>query len=208
MKVNGTKLRLVLHIREETSGMLTATIDSIDQDRVGLPVRTVTFADNILKLDVHQVDGTYEGVLSKDRNELKGTWSEGGNRDLKFKRVSDPTKLMVPAPIGGDWKGVLNRAGNDVDIYLHIDTKSCTTIVGVLDTPEDGGKGIFIRHIIFENGHLKFSVDTMNLHYEGVLNEKEEKFSGVWKQGEVSPLTLQRVSNPTRTYERPKGCRG
>jgi hypothetical protein len=52
MKVNGTKLRLVLHIREEPSGMLAATIDSIDQDRVGVPVKNVTFADNSLKLDV------------------------------------------------------------------------------------------------------------------------------------------------------------
>jgi hypothetical protein len=210
MKVNGTKLRLILHIREEASGMLAATIDSFDQDAVGLPVKTITFADNTLKLDVQQVHGTYEGVLSKDRNELKGTWSEGGNRDLKFKRVSNPTKLMVtaPVPIGGDWKGVLTRAGNDVDIYLHIDTTSCTTIVGVLNAPDDGREGILIRHIIFEKGHLRFSVDTINLRYEGELNEKEGRFSGVWKQGEVSPLTLQRVSHPTRTFERPKGCRG
>jgi hypothetical protein len=208
MNVNGTKLRLVLHIREEPSGVLAATIDSIDQDSVGVPVRNVTFADNTLKLDVRQVDGTYEGVLSKDRNELKGTWSEGGNRDLKFKRVSDSTKLVAPAPIGGDWEGVLNRAGDNVDIYLHIDTKSCTTIVGVLDVTEDGWKGILIRHVIFEKGHLRFSVDTMNIRYEGELNEKEGKFSGIWKQGGTFPLTLLRVSQPTRTFERPKGCRG
>jgi hypothetical protein len=208
MKVNGSKLRLILHIREEASGMLTATIDSIDQDAVGLPVKTVTFADNILKLDVQQVNGTYEGVLSKDRNELKGTWSEGGNRDLKFKRVSDPAKLTVPAPIDGDWEGVLNRAGNDVDIYLHINTTSCTTIVGVLDAPGEAGEEILIRHIIFEKGHLKFSVDTIDLHYEGELNEKDGKFNGVWKHGEKLPLTLQRVSQPTRTFERPEGCRG
>jgi hypothetical protein len=208
IKVNGTKLRLVLHIREEPSGMLAATIDSIDQDRVGVPVRNVTFADNTLKLDVRQVDVTYEGVLNKDRSELKGTWSEGGNRDLKFKRVSDSTKLVAPAPIAGDWEGVLNRAGDNIDIYLHIDTKSCTTIVGVLDVTEDGWKGLLIRHVIFEKGQLRFSVDTMNIRYEGELNEKEGKFSGIWKQGGGFPLTLQRVSHPTRTFERPKGCRG
>jgi hypothetical protein len=208
MKVNGTKLRLVLHIREETSGILTATIDSIDQDGVGLPVRTATFTNNILKLDVRQVDGTYEGVLGKNRNELKGTWSEGGSRDLKFKRVSDSTKLVAPASIDGDWEGVLTRTGSNVDVYLHIDARSCTTIVGVLDAPGDGGNGISIQHIFFEKGHLRFSVDTMHLRYEGELNEKEGKFSGVWKQGGAFPLTLERVSHPTRRFERPEGCRG
>jgi hypothetical protein len=71
-KVNGTKLRLVLHINSSPSGTLEATIDSLDQDSPGIPVDTITFDGTTLKLSVSQVKGSYEGKMNKDGTEISG----------------------------------------------------------------------------------------------------------------------------------------
>ena len=62
----GTKLHPVLHLRETPNGTLSALIDSLDQDATSIPAETVTLTGATLRLDIAQVSGTYDGVLSKD----------------------------------------------------------------------------------------------------------------------------------------------
>jgi hypothetical protein len=71
MKVDGTKLHLVLHLREAPDGTLSALIDSLGQDATSIPAETVTFTGATLRLGIAHVSGTYDGVLSKDGKELK-----------------------------------------------------------------------------------------------------------------------------------------
>jgi hypothetical protein len=208
MKVDGTKLHLVLHLREAPDGTLSALIDSLDQDATSIPAEKVTFTRATLRLDIGQVSGTYDGVLSKDGKELKGVWHEGKDRDLIFKRVSDSAKLVPAVPIDGDWEGVFDKEGVQNDVHLHIDTTSCTTIVGQLDTPGAGGNGIQVLKVTFQNGILAFSVKSLRLSYSGMLKDDDSIFEGFWKQGQSYPLTFRRALHPFRVYVRPQGCRG
>lgn len=117
MKVDGTNLNLVLHIRQAPDGTFSALVDSLDQDASNIPVKTVSFDGSVLKLDVAQVSGTYVGVLSKDKQELRGVWNEGKARNLTFRRVPDTIALPQPVPIGGDWEGTFIDGGISKEVH-------------------------------------------------------------------------------------------
>ena len=57
------QLRLVLHITKAADGGLTATLDSVDQNANGIPVKSATLKNSKLNLDVEAVHGTYDGTV-------------------------------------------------------------------------------------------------------------------------------------------------
>jgi hypothetical protein len=72
-----TELRIVVHIEEGEEG-LTATMDSPDQGATGIPVSDVTVTGDSVTLEVAQIGGTYEGVLTSDADTIAGTWTQRG----------------------------------------------------------------------------------------------------------------------------------
>ena len=85
------ELRLVLHITKVPDGGLKATLDSIDQPGAnGIPVRSITLTERKLNLDVAAVQGTYDGRVSADAKTITGTWSQGKELPLEFKRGTTP----------------------------------------------------------------------------------------------------------------------
>ena len=93
------ELRLVLHISEAQDGSLNATLDSVDQAANGIPVTAISLKDSKLKLTVDAVHGSYEGTVSKDATEIKGTWTHRQPLDLNFKRMAAPLQTEhKPAP--------------------------------------------------------------------------------------------------------------
>ena len=85
LNAGGTQLRLLLHIKAGPDNTLSGTIDSIDQSANGIPISTVSLKDGKLELNVAAVNGSYEGTVDKD--EIKGTWTQGQTFDLNFKRA-------------------------------------------------------------------------------------------------------------------------
>src|SRR5215471_18833179 len=75
LNVNGTELRLVLHISKNPDGTLKSTLDSLDQSAKGIPVTSTTLKDSALSLKVDAVSGSYEGRVSADAKEISGTWT-------------------------------------------------------------------------------------------------------------------------------------
>jgi hypothetical protein len=82
------QLHLVLHISAAKEGTLSATLDSVDQSANGIPVSAIMLKDSKLSLTVDAVHGTYEGTVSKDGDEIDGTWSQGQSLELNFKRAA------------------------------------------------------------------------------------------------------------------------
>jgi hypothetical protein len=82
------KLRLGLHITKNDKGELTSTLDSLDQNAMGIPVEQTTFTNNKLHLDIPAAQGAqYDGTLSSDGNEIIGTFTtRGGPFPLSFER--------------------------------------------------------------------------------------------------------------------------
>lgn len=91
LDVQGIELRLVLHVIP-ADGKVTATLDSLDQQAMGIPVSSVTRDGDTMNFEVDAVGGSYTGKLSADALTVSGTWSQGGN-EL-------PLELKRPAPAG------------------------------------------------------------------------------------------------------------
>jgi hypothetical protein len=197
-EVDGTALRLVLHVKLEPSGTLIATIDSVDQDSPNIPVSAITFENATLKLDVPQVKSSFEGKLNKDGTEIKGHWTEGKRRALKFIRVTDSKKITSPVPIGGDWQGTLIKGGKPFLLVLHLDTEHYTKLSASLDGIDLATSGTLVNEITFLDNALRLSVDALHASYIGAVSEDGSKIEGVWMQGQAFPLTFERAPDPVK----------
>jgi hypothetical protein len=209
-EVDGTTLRLVLHIKPAPSGGLVATLDSVDQDSPNIPVSSITFESTTLKLDVAQVNGSFEGKLSKDGDEIKGHWTEGKRRALNFRRVTDSTKIKPPIPIGGDWEGTLIAGGRRSQIVLHLDAEHYTKLSASLDGIDEMSNGTLVNQTSFTDNALRLSIDAVHASYFGAVSEDGNEIEGVWTQGQSFPLTFRRspatakpVAVPTNPNDQP-----
>jgi uncharacterized protein len=98
LDLGGVKLRLVFHFTNTVDG-LTATMDSPDQNKTGLPVTVVTRNGSSLKLEMKQISGVFDGKISEDHSSMVGTWSQRGNSfPLVLKFVKDKAALERRRP--------------------------------------------------------------------------------------------------------------
>jgi len=89
LEAEGTKLRLVLHVKKNPDGTLAATIDSLDQNANAIPVSTVSQKGNDVKLELTQLSASYQGKLNAAGTEITGEWNQGGTLPLIFKRAGN-----------------------------------------------------------------------------------------------------------------------
>ena len=81
-------LRLVLKMSNDDSGA-KATLISVDQGGVEIPVSAIKQDGTKLTLEVNMVGGMYEAEINKEVSELNGTWTQGGNGlPLKLKKAA------------------------------------------------------------------------------------------------------------------------
>jgi pimeloyl-ACP methyl ester carboxylesterase len=98
------KLRLGLHVTRSPQGQYAATLDSLDQGAMGLPIAVTRFSDNLLHLESPNLRVSFDGELSKDGNEIFGAFTQGATLPLTLKRVARASGLNRPqhprAPFG------------------------------------------------------------------------------------------------------------
>ena len=83
----GGQIRVVLKVRQTAEGALTATMDSPDQNASDIPVAKIAVEDRKVTLDVAAVRGSFEGTIDPAKNEIDGTWKQGGQAlPLLFKK--------------------------------------------------------------------------------------------------------------------------
>jgi murein DD-endopeptidase len=94
------KLHLVLTISTASGGAHAGQLNSKDQGAV-LPMSEITVTSDAVRFTVKPVGGVYEGVLSKDSSEIRGTWIQTGvpPQPLSFQRVAQeaPSNSSAPA---------------------------------------------------------------------------------------------------------------
>lgn len=95
LDVGGIKLRLVLKIFKNPDGTLKATLDSIDQGAMNLPIDSIVIENKTMRFTMKSIGGSYEGTLSEDGTEVIGTWTQSGQSlPLAFKRVTETTQAV------------------------------------------------------------------------------------------------------------------
>jgi pimeloyl-ACP methyl ester carboxylesterase len=100
----GASLRLVVKLREQ-GGVLTGTLDSVDQGARDLPIDSVRLENRRLLFTMSAIGGRYEGEVAASGDELVGTWSQGGGslpltlrRDANVPVVARPQEPARPLP--------------------------------------------------------------------------------------------------------------
>jgi len=72
------KLRLVFHIQQGDADTLTATMDSLDQGAMGIPVNSVLLENRNLTIRMPNIGMSYSGELSGNGQQIAGTFRQGG----------------------------------------------------------------------------------------------------------------------------------
>jgi uncharacterized protein len=89
------KLRLGLNVSQNGSGALSATLDSLDQGALGLPVDEITLTGNQVRLNLKAFGASYAGTLQDGR--IEGNWSQGGGSlPLVFEPAANAPKPRRP----------------------------------------------------------------------------------------------------------------
>ena len=95
LEVGGIKLRLVLKITKNPNGTLRATLDSVDQGAMNLPVDSIVVENKIMRFTMKSIGGSYEGTLNEDNTEVSGRWTQSGQSlPLVLKRVTEQAQAL------------------------------------------------------------------------------------------------------------------
>lgn len=217
LNTGGQDLRLVLHLTKAADNSLKATLDSLDQPGAnGIPVNSVTFKDSKLNLDVAAVHGAYEGKLSADGKSIAGTWSQGMDLPLEFKRsgttpaqpetktetkpvpkneTNTEIKPAKPSDIDGAWMGTLDTGSMKLRVVFHI-VNTSEGLTATMDSLDQGMNGMAMSAVTRDGASLKIDAKKIGGRFEGKIAADLSSIDGKWSQGGGTlPLLLKPVKN-------------
>jgi dienelactone hydrolase len=98
LDAGGTKLRIVLSVTKSDAGAYTGNFESLDQGAT-IPLDTITINGDNVRLEVKDAGIVYEGVMNKERTELTGKFSQGGQTfPLNFTHGETAAATPTPTP--------------------------------------------------------------------------------------------------------------
>jgi uncharacterized protein len=98
LEAGGTKLRLALTITKSDAAVYAGKLDSLDQGAT-IPIDTITVNGDAVRLEIKSPAIVFEGTLNKERTELTGTFTQGGEQfPLTFKRNEQAAVMPPPKP--------------------------------------------------------------------------------------------------------------
>src|SRR5580693_3820114 len=98
------------------------------------------------------------------------------------------------SPVAGDWVGTLNAGGQVLHIALHIIQEKDGSLSSTTDSIDQGDYGIPVTTTTFKDSRLVFTIDSLHVTFEGVLNENASEIDGKLTQGQAIELKLKRAS--------------
>ncbi len=199
LSAGGMELRLVLHVTKSTDGSLKATLDSVDQGANGIPVNSVTLKDSKLHLGIDAVHGTYDGTVAADATTISGTWTQGQELPLEFKRATAPVKTehkaAKPSDIDGAWMGTLDLGTAKLRVVFHI-VNTEDGLIATMDSPDQGVKGMPTTSVTRNGANLKIEAKSIGGVFDGKIAADLSSIDGTFTQmGATHPLLLKRVKD-------------
>lgn len=133
LSIQGMELRIVIHISADSTGALTATMDSPDQGATGIAVSKVIFDGDSLRLEVAVVRGFFEGKFLADSLQFDGKWSQGGfSLPLKLAKIEKVPEIKRPQVPEKPYP-------YDEEEVLYKNEKADIELAGTLTTPKGDG---------------------------------------------------------------------
>src|SRR5688572_23888414 len=193
LEAGGTKLRLVLTVTKSDAGTYAGKVDSLDQGAT-IPVDAITVNGDAVRLEMKSVGGVFEGVLNKERTELTGKFSQGGQElPLTLKR-SEQAPLVPLATKGfeGSWQGTLEAGAQKLRLLVTVTKSDAGAYTGKFDSLDQGAT-IPIDTITVNGDAVRIEIKSAAIVYEGTLNKERTELTGTFTQGDQKfPLTLKR----------------
>jgi len=98
LEAGGQKLRLVVTVTKSDAGAYAGKLESLDQGAT-LPIDTITVNGDAVRLEIKSLAIVFEGALNKERTELTGTFTQGGQPfPLALKRSEQAAVTPTPKP--------------------------------------------------------------------------------------------------------------
>ena len=113
--------------------------------------------------------------------------------------------VFAQKPIEGDWMGKLNLGPQSLTIVLHVNCNAQGEVECILDSPDQGAKGIAVETDYCSSDSISVSLASLALSFQGKLKGDEivgtfiqgQSFSLILKRGEEK---LNRPQNPVAPY--------
>jgi len=199
LDAGSAQLHLVLHIATGKDGALTATLDSVDQGALGIPVSSISINGSAFSMVVDAVHGTYAGTVNKDTTEIDGTWSQGQPLDLNFKRVPPSEAAAPPAPkpappsdIDGTWAGTLDTGTAKLRILFKV-VNTQDGLTAKMQSPDQSTIWIAATAVRRSGLSLTIEIKGIGVVFEGKIADGLASIDGTFTQmGNALPLVLQR----------------
>jgi hypothetical protein len=188
-------LPLVLHFTADGHGGFRGTFDSPTQGAMGIPIGSVSLKAAKLNWTIGSIAASYEGKVSADGNQIRGTFVQGGGAfPLDFKRVGAPAAAppAKPSDIDGAWTGTIDPGGAKLPAVVHI-ANTAGGLTATVDSPSQGAFGIPVNSVSRDGATLKLDVKAVGASFEGKINPGRDAIDGAWTQSGASvPLALKR----------------
>ena len=196
----GITLRLVVHVSVSDGGPAVATLDSPDEGFKGLKLSSVVIDPSRLAFELKVTNAKFEGKLNAAKTEAAGTWSQSGV-SLPLTFVKKDKATPEPRTVGAEqiWEGKLSvGAGLQLRLVLHVQKTEDGGMLGKLDSPHQGAKGLKVDSVTLEATKLTFELKAINASYEGTLSADGNEAVGTFTQnGGKLPLALKKTNKVT-----------
>ena len=184
-----------MHLKPEAGGNLAGTLDSVDQGAAGLPCANITLKDNSLSFEVPSVGGKWSGTVSDSGSTLSGTWSQGGEIPLVFRRDEPFAAAEKPSPVDGVWLGTLETGGPKLRIQAQIKSDRTGKEFCSIDSLDQGAMGLPCANVQFTGKNFSFEVPSVHGRWSGTLADNGQELNGTWSQGKDLPLKFTRQAS-------------
>jgi hypothetical protein len=89
LQTNDGSYRARLNITKDESGVINVTVDSLDQNNMGIPTANVSLKGSTFHFELPSLEGVYEGTVDDMKTLIKGVWAQRSNDGLPldFKKV-------------------------------------------------------------------------------------------------------------------------
>jgi hypothetical protein len=200
-------------IAQDTKGSYSALLNSLDEGSIkNIKVDSVAYASGVLKLEVDELNGSFEGVLKDGK--IDGKWKQEGT---SFPLVLGPYEKHTISKkdmekLLGSWNGKLAIPGGSLTAIFRFEMSIKGEFVGLSDWPDNGGYGAPIADMEISDGNLSLKIPIINGEYKGKFTDN--KIIGEFKKPEIPvplPLTLEKgelaytLNLPKETIEKLSG---
>ena len=89
VQTNDGTFEVALHVWNDPAGLLTGSLDSLDEDVTSIPITSISNQGVDLHFEVESLNGIYDGKVNSDGSAIAGAWKQrGGSFPLVLKRIA------------------------------------------------------------------------------------------------------------------------